>query len=261
MFSKFSRFTKLQKMPEGCDAVNDDGACIKQQTPWVSPCSCNHLHVQEFSYFLQEKKARDRCFCCCFCVASHIFALSLSCSVLCYIVCSCPQHHCFGFCLTFPPLLLPALALNFLFQFVSFPMSFLTFQTPFCGAVRFCMFVVSPLPFWSFGCSLILHELSLRLYTLYQIFYLPLSFFEALPLARFSCLPCRLLSARCLVQKHTILCLFFVYLSVWPVLFALLCIFLSMLLFGNSTLCFSFVSAGSSTDSLLQAWVPKNLLQ
>lgn len=92
-------------------------------------------------------------------------------------------------------------------------------------------------------------------------FYLPLSFFEALPLARFSCLPCRLLSARCLVQKHTILCLFFVYFSVWPVLFALLCIFLSMLLFGNSTLCFIFVSAGSSTDSLLQAWVPKNLLQ
>jgi hypothetical protein len=64
-----------------------------------------------------------------------------------------------------------------------------------------------------------------------------------------------------LVQKHTILCLFFVYFSVWPVLFALLCIFLSMLLFGNSTLCFIFVSAGSSTDSLLQAWVPKNLLQ
>ena len=36
MFSKVFRFTKLSPMPQGCDAVNEDGACIKKQTPWVS---------------------------------------------------------------------------------------------------------------------------------------------------------------------------------------------------------------------------------
>ena len=58
MFSKFSRFTKLQNMPEGCDAVNDDGACIKQQTPWVSPCSCKHLHVRDFSHLFAGEEGK-----------------------------------------------------------------------------------------------------------------------------------------------------------------------------------------------------------
>jgi hypothetical protein len=39
MFSKFSRFTNLSQLPQGCDAVNDDGVCIKKQTPWVNPLS------------------------------------------------------------------------------------------------------------------------------------------------------------------------------------------------------------------------------
>ncbi len=43
MFSKFSTFTKLSSMPAGCDAVNDDGVCIKKQTPWVNLCSSSQI--------------------------------------------------------------------------------------------------------------------------------------------------------------------------------------------------------------------------
>jgi hypothetical protein len=43
MFSKFSSFTRLSSMPAGCDAVNDDGVCIKKQTPWVNLCSLSQI--------------------------------------------------------------------------------------------------------------------------------------------------------------------------------------------------------------------------
>jgi hypothetical protein len=46
-------------MPQGCDAVNDDGVCIKKQTPWVNFYSLlySNVIVGFLIVILQERKA------------------------------------------------------------------------------------------------------------------------------------------------------------------------------------------------------------